>query len=389
MDISDQNVYCKEAGIISGMLFNNEPFPCLVTLKKGLLLELNTIKKINGKSWSTYTNWISKMLDKHDPESFSVNALRKSIMALESQREKVVKNYRVGSSESDTFMNEAYSLPRRLPYSNNAKVKVKPPPFNSFEHQITASVNKSLAAEIVELKEKAAADIQQLVLKDKEIHKVKSSSHNIKRKMKRKDKKISTLLSTINSLKHNIKAPIKKKHDKSQANLIRYYKAKCSYLSNQLQNFECTECNELDITINTLKQEKMGLLEKNAELMDQIKESKKKNFYAEGKYMDDLRLCIMELLTYNVGILKIEPVLQSVFKLLNIECDKFPQRTTLNEILIESRSLAQTQIAEVLTTSSNNTLHSDGTTKFGHKYQAYQVSTEEGSLTLGLQVSNN
>ena len=95
----------------------------------------------------------------------------------------------------------------------------------------------------------------------------------------------------------------------------------------------------------------------------------------------------MELLTYNVGVLKVEPILRSIFKLINIECDLLPQHTTINEILIESRSLAHTQIAEVLTKTSENTLHSDGTTKQGHKYQSYQVTTQDGPLTLGLQVS--
>jgi hypothetical protein len=96
----------------------------------------------------------------------------------------------------------------------------------------------------------------------------------------------------------------------------------------------------------------------------------------------------MELLTYNVGTLKIEPVIRSVFKLLNIKCTRLPKHTTINEILIESRFLSHTQLAEALTTSSHNTLHSDGTTKFGHKYQSFQVTTRDASLTLGLQVSN-
>ena len=81
--------------------------------------------------------------------------------------------------------------------------------------------------------------------------------------------------------------------------------------------------------------------------------------------------------------MKIEPVLKSVFKLLN---DRLPKHSTINEILIESRSLSHLQLAEVLTTTSNNTLHSDGTTKFNHKFQSYQVATEEGAVSLGLQV---
>ena len=94
----------------------------------------------------------------------------------------------------------------------------------------------------------------------------------------------------------------------------------------------------------------------------------------------------MELLSYNIGILKIEPVLKSVFKLLDVTYDRLPKHSTINEILIESRSLSHLQLAEILNTTSNNTLHSDGTTKFNHKYLSYQVATEEGSLTLGLQV---
>ena len=92
-------------------------------------------------------------------------------------------------------------------------------------------------------------------------------------------------------------------------------------------------------------------------------------------------ICIMELLSYNVGIRNIEAVLQSVFKLLNINYDRLPKHTTINELLIESRSLSHAQLREILTNTSDNTLHSDGTTKFGHKYQSYQVTTEEGSLS--------
>ena len=62
-----------------------------------------------------------------------------------------------------------------------------------------------------------------------------------------------------------------------------------------------------------------------------------------------------------------------------------PQHTAINERLIESRSLAHIQLADALTQSEHNTLHSDGTTKFGHKYTGYQVATHAGVLTLGIQ----
>lgn len=43
------------------------------------------------------------------------------------------------------------------------------------------------------------------------------------------------------------------------------------------------------------------------------------------------------------------------------------------------------QITEELACSSNTSLHSDGTTKFGHKYLGYQVATEERYFTVGIR----
>ena len=94
----------------------------------------------------------------------------------------------------------------------------------------------------------------------------------------------------------------------------------------------------------------------------------------------------MELLSRNVGIKQVEPVIRAVMKLCKLKCDRLPQHTAIDDILIESRSLCEIQLAEALTDSTYNTLHSDGTSKFGHKYTGFQVSTMEGSLSLGLQV---
>lgn len=391
MDLSESNKFCSEAGITSSMLFNEEPFPSLSCLKKGLILELLKIKKSKGTSvsWPLYKGWIQQLLI--DPGSFSVNAFRKSVSTLESQGEKTKKH--MNRFLVEEFMQEQYKLPGQLQlrsdmYTSTAKQN---PPCSLFDQQVTTSVNKSLAAEITLLKEKQAVDEQQLILKDNEIQKIKLqlskvNPRNVNRKIRRKEDKISKLLLTIKSLKHENHLSIKMKHSKTVSDQIRYYKAKCKYLSSKLHTFECTYCNELEAKIIELKKENAELLNENAELMEGSK-SNKVNFYCDRKYADELRMCIMELLSYNVGILKIEPVIRAVFNLLNIECDKLPKHTTINEMLIESRTLSHMQIAEALTTTSNNTLHSDGTTKFGHKYQSYQVTTSEGSLTLGLQVS--
>ena len=388
MDLSKNFVFCKEAKITSKMLLHGEPFPCIIGLKKGLVLELKNIMTFHG----LHTNFGLKTLLVLTACT-STNALRKSVIHVDTQNEKLLKQiHRVGNTKLNEFLNEAYTLPQQshqLPNSTalKAKPKAKSQPVTSqFDSEVLTFVNKSLAAEVNVLRERVATNEQQLLLKNKTIEELKSRCKNIKRQAKHKEERLAVIASQTHE--KTLLDSAKSKHSKSLKNLVRYYKAKCAYLKNQLETFECKECAELDETIKTLKDEKADLLEMNAEMIDDLKEqtSKTVTFYNEGKYSDNLRVCIMELLTSNVGILKIEPVLRSVFKLLNVERDKLPRHTTINEILIESRSLAHMQIAETLTTAANNCLHSDGTTKFGHKYQSYQVTTKDGPLTLGLQV---
>ena len=79
------------------------------------------------------------------------------------------------------------------------------------------------------------------------------------------------------------------------------------------------------------------------------------------------------------------PVIQSVLKLAGVTCNRLPKRTAINDMLIEARALSQMQLAEVLTQEDHHTLHSNGTTKFGHKCLGYQASTVHDTYTLGMR----
>ena len=128
-------------------------------------------------------------------------------------------------------------------------------------------------------------------------------------------------------------------------------------------------------------------MEANAELKDEVKQLqlRKLTTFEGGKYSDELCMCIMELLSHNVAILRVVPVIQSVLKLAGVTCNRLPKHTAINDMLIEARALSQMQLAEVLTQEDHHTLHSDGTTKFGHKYLGYQVSTVHDTYTLGMR----
>jgi len=58
--------------------------------------------------------------------------------------------------------------------------------------------------------------------------------------------------------------------------------------------------------------------------------------------------------------------------------------SNISEMIGEEHMVAQVQLEEALTTAENTALHSDGTTKFGHKYVSYQVGTTTDTYTLGL-----
>ena len=98
----------------------------------------------------------------------------------------------------------------------------------------------------------------------------------------------------------------------------------------------------------------------------------------------DMRQCSMSLLALNVGINNVNPVITEVLKLVNKCPAKLPSYGTLQQMYAEGRSVSTAQIGEVAATAEGTTLHYDGTSKFGHKYIGFQLSSSEGQLTMSV-----
>ena len=94
----------------------------------------------------------------------------------------------------------------------------------------------------------------------------------------------------------------------------------------------------------------------------------------------------MELLSFNVGMRQVEPVIRSVLRnLTSLEVGDLPSVSTLGNMYAEMKAVACQQLAEVLPIDDGLTLHSDGTSKFGQHYIGYQISSSESSAySLGL-----
>ena len=65
------------------------------------------------------------------------------------------------------------------------------------------------------------------------------------------------------------------------------------------------------------------------------------------KYLDNVRQCCAELLSMNVGVANIEPVVRSVLKHVGgFEVQNLPAPTTLTRILTEMKVLACQKLSE-------------------------------------------
>ena len=109
--------------------------------------------------------------------------------------------------------------------------------------------------------------------------------------------------------------------------------------------------------------------------------------YDGGKYSDDIRSCCYELLSLNVGIRNIKPVIKTVLKnIAHKGVDRLPSHTTLCNMMIECLTLAQAQLGEELANDGDHyTLQTDGTTKYREHFGTYDVVTDETTFHLGLR----
>ena len=66
-----------------------------------------------------------------------------------------------------------------------------------------------------------------------------------------------------------------------------------------------------------------------------------------GKYTDDIRACYYELMSMNVGLRNIEPIIRSVLnKIAHKTIGRLPSYALASQMLAESLVVAQAQLAE-------------------------------------------
>ena len=385
MDLSENYTFCAEFNITASMLFEDATLQPIQATKKGLVLELYQIQKSAKLPWATYAKWIYSSFDQVAP--YPAHALRRSIDTLYAKKVSLQKN-QSRKDQLKCFLNEPFHLPSCAVKEPSIK-KPLPTTQPKIERQAIQMVNESLAKEVVTLQSVCSTQQRELQVKDDKLQSLQRQykPHNVRRRLQRKDAMIDKQKEQIKQQAQELKKKQQEVTKKLQDQL-RYYKQKSAKVESDTSDSECEYCAELETKIQKLQDENTDLLEENAVLNEELCQLKSQSLttMVDGKYTDEVRLCVMELLAHNVGINKVEPIIKAVLKLANVSCCQLPQHTAISDMLLEARALSQIQLAETLSVTENNTLHSDGTTKFGQKYTSYQISTNDKSLTLGVQV---
>ena len=146
-----------------------------------------------------------------------------------------------------------------------------------------------------------------------------------------------------------------------------------------------TTCNarisEPKQQISIFENENCEVEEKLSSHMEELIKTKE-----NGHYNDTIRATYQDLVMMGVGVNNIEKVARTGltnFTNMNIEC--LPKATFEGLVYTESRRLSQHQVAESLLKdydSSCRTLHADGTSKVGKNYGTYDVATNQGQILI-------
>ena len=401
--------FCDDARVTEISIINK----CLPKLnggpKNGIVFELNEYRKAHGICWADFYDWISQTCD----DSISLCKLptfKVYIGRLEKKVSKFKRNKQ--HKKIQLLLDEPFCHEKKKPaiagslatplVQNNSNVS------DSFDFKVLQDVNKKLVTELHVTESALEAQKEET---EKLCERFRHLNvRNVNKRIKRRDDKIETFQLQIKALEQEIdqKSEVIEQfekerqllHLKKEQSRVKSYrlskKAEIAEVDlNEIQSkFEQleSECsskiksleNEI-VQLHAILDEKEGVTEQLLERLNEIDTKLLKTKEHKQLYLDNVRQCCLELLSLNVGIRQVEPVIRSVLKnIAGFEVDKLPQPGTLVRMYAEMKGLAYQQVAEELSDQENLTLHSDGTTKFGQHYGSFQISVEGSAYTLGL-----
>ena len=391
MSVSSPGPLCEELGLYGEMLLldsielTNPVDQEKIT--KGVIFELSQFRKSHNVSWNTFDTWMKSIC----PGSSlpQLPALKSYIGRIETKIKQLKRNHR--DEEIKSVMKEPFLKERQQPNTSTLTVdreKVSSTTKQNWpcETEVLRSVNKSLACELATAQN--ALTLQEAKTDDLTTKLSKLSIQNTNKKLKRRDEKIL-------KLKEQVKENEKLQQGLNKATVrVKSYqyklgvsKSKCDTISEKCDHLESVvqglnkDIISLKLSLQDSENDYERLFERLQELESHMFETKEH----QKKYLDSVRACCIELLSLNVGIKNVEPVIRSVLKhIVSFEIKELPHPTTLTRMYSEMKGLACQHLNEELQKGDNLTLHSDGTSKYGQHFYSFQLSTPDSTYSLGL-----
>ena len=222
---------------------------------------------------------------------------------------------------------------------------------------------------------------------------------NVNKRQKRAHSKINDLKNKISELeveKQSISDELsdvrgKCEQAESENEQLKQQKIGLQKKVSHIKKQKNTQANEIDLLkehnpANILKLESCAkeLKEKNKELeqLTCLLEDDTISTFEDGKYVDEVREVIMELLAMNVSMSKVNDVIRTVLKkLAGKSLSRLPSKAVHSRLLVEAKHLADVQLGRAMLEEADpskvvgNTLHGDGTTIFHRHYQDFEITT--------------
>ena len=406
--------YLQSVGINPSILLCSD-LSALTALKlrvtNGLVLDLHWFMNRTEKcTYHTFKNWLAALFGESWPGDHlpTVKALRQSVISLSSRLSKFKKerNSKVKEAFISSFLDEEYCLPRIFVSQGKIIRRVSSSSSttsNDWEKEALELANKRLCEELSELSLKTSELKHEEQKLKKSQQKMYCKRRNDLKKLRRREKELQLKKKVIVDGKNQIHElqkdlsdresgieEMKKNIDRLRHRAV-YWKAKCDDLKSS-SGEEVTDAiikeqkvqKKLMDEVDALEQENLEL----QDVVDELMASNEDITFEKGRYTDSIRSCCYELLSLNVGIRNIRPVIKSVFSnIAKRSVDRLPSKTTLCDMMVECLTAAQSQLGEQLTCAGKDyfTLHTDGTTKYGEHFGTYDVTTEDKTYHLGLR----
>ena len=348
--------------------------PVLAVITNGVVLELyDFMCRHRECTYLSLTRWLSCLYGDNWPkESPTVKAITQSVKRLSARKDKMKRL--PNSIEKDDkmrgFWDEEYTLPTVFKVKGAffkappVQLKLNKDSQSDTDVQALKTINLDLCKELSKLQQineshdDASSEIK--ILREK----MHSLHRNTSKKLGRRDNAISemserideqeTELGKLHKKVSQLEGQLRKvKQDKERLrHRAEYWRTKSYQIKSSSEEQEVQEVIIRQEEIERLKGGVYYLEEKNVELQEKINELTSTDdeiqTFAKGKFNDDVRSCCYELLSLNVGIRNVVPVIKSVMRnLAHQSVDRLPSNTVLCRMMLECLTLTEAQLGDI------------------------------------------